>query len=115
MRDPIKNSKQENTVLGTPETFQKHLLWLAVDNKSSFSYEKLRILAGCNILVFPDLSIDGNTYNEWKTKAENYEKNIPGTKFIFSDLLENHATETDKENGKDIADFLINLLLDQAC
>ena len=32
---------------------------------------------------------------------------MPGTRFIFSDLLEQAAPETDKREGNDLADFLI--------
>lgn len=57
--------------------------------------------------VFPDLSKDGNTFKEWETKAKEYESRLPGTRFIFSDLLEQLAPQQDKEQGKDIADYLI--------
>ncbi|NLX71974.1 MAG: hypothetical protein GXY94_01540, partial [Bacteroidales bacterium] len=53
------------------------------------------------------LSKDGNTFNEWKTKAKEYERRLPGTRFVFSDLLEKLAPEQDKSEGNDLADFLI--------
>ncbi len=92
---------------GFPE--HNNLLWLAVYNKSSFSFDKLKALKGRDVFVFPDLSKDGNTFKEWQTKAKDYEKQLPGARFIFSDLLEQLASETDKENGNDIADILIKL------
>ncbi|MCF8327629.1 MAG: DUF6371 domain-containing protein [Bacteroidales bacterium] len=91
---------------GLPET-PESLIWLAVYNKSSFSFDKLKALKGRFVYVFPDLSKDGNTFNEWKTKAKEYEKRLPGTRFIFSDLLQQLAPERDKSEGKDIADYLI--------
>ncbi|MCC4230034.1 DUF6965 family protein [Zunongwangia profunda] len=93
---------------GLPEQ-PEDLIWLAVYNKSSFKFDKLKKLKGRNILTFPDLSEDGKTFKEWKQKAVEIEKRLPGTKFIFSDLLEQLAPEADKREGNDIADYLIKL------
>lgn len=89
----------------TPEAF----IWLAVYNKSSFTFDKMKALKGRFVYVFPDLSKDGNTFKEWETKAKEFESRLPGTRFIFSDLLEQAAPETDKSEGNDLADFLIKL------
>ena len=91
---------------GLPET-DMDLIWLAVYNKSSFTFDKLKILQGRFVYVFPDLSKDGNTFKEWETKAKKYERRLPGTRFIFSDLMEQLAPEQDKSEGYDIADYLI--------
>lgn len=91
---------------GFPET-PESLIWLAVYNKSSFSFDKLKVLQGRFVYVFPDLSKDGNTFKEWETKAKEYESRLPGTRFIFSDLLEQLAPERDKSEGNDLADYLI--------
>jgi len=91
---------------GLPNT-SKDFIWLAVYNKSSFSFDKIEILKGRIVFVFPDLSKDGNTFQEWETKAKDFEKQLTGTRFIFSDLLERLADEQDRDNGNDIADILI--------
>jgi len=91
---------------GLPEQ-PENFIWLAVYNKSSFSFDKLKVLKGRFVYVFPDLSKDGNTFKEWETKAKDYERRLPGTRFIFSDLLEQLAPERDKSEGNDIADYLI--------
>jgi len=93
---------------GQPVT-PKDLIWLAVYNKSSFSFDKLKILQGRFVYVFPDLSKDGNTFKEWQAKAKDYESRLPGVKFVFADLLEQLATESDKTEGNDLADYLIKL------
>ena len=69
----------------------------------------MKALKGRFVYVFPDLSKDGNTFKEWETKAKEYESRLPGTRFIFSDLLEQAAPEADKSEGNDLADFLIKL------
>jgi hypothetical protein len=93
---------------GLPE-HPKDFIWLAVYNKSSFSIDKLEALAGRDVFIFPYLSKEGNTFNEWETKAKEYESRLPGTRFIFSDLLEKFATTEQKDAGADIADILINM------
>jgi len=91
---------------GLPET-PENFIWLAVYNKSSFSFDKLKVLQGRFVSVFPDLSKEGNTFKEWETKAKEYESRLSGTRFIFSDLLERSASEADRSEGNDLADFLI--------
>ena len=91
---------------GTPES-PENFVWLAVYNKSSFSFDKLKVLQGRFVYVFPDLSKDGNTFKEWEAKAKEYESRLHGTRFIFSDLLEQKATPEQKAQGADIADILI--------
>lgn len=93
---------------GLPETPQS-IIWLAVYNKSSFSFDKLKALKGRYVYVFPDLSNDGNTFKEWEAKAKDYESRLQGTRFIFSDLLERLTSNEQKEQGADIADVLIKL------
>lgn len=91
---------------GLPES-EDSLIWLAVYNKSSFSFDKLKVLEGRRVIVFPDLSKNGNTYEEWQDKAKQCEKHLKNTRFIFSDLLEKYASDEERNNGLDIADFLI--------
>ena len=93
---------------GLPESSET-LIWLAVYNKSSFSFDKLKVLQGRDVFVFPDLSKDGITYKEWEIKVKQYEKRLPCTRFIFSDLLERLAPNELKEKGADIADILIKM------
>lgn len=93
---------------GMPQS-DNDLIWLAVYNKSSFSFDKVSALKGRTVFVFPDLSKDGSTFKEWQSKARDFEKRLPGTCFIFSDLLEQFASEQDKQKGSDIADYLIRL------
>jgi hypothetical protein len=85
------------------------LIWLAVYNKGSFSVDKLQVLRGRDILTFPDLSEDGGTYREWEAKARWIEELLPGTRFIFSDLLERLAPDELRRKGGDLADVLIRL------
>ena len=93
---------------GSPD-MPKNLIWLAVYNESSFNFDKLKVLEGRDVFVFPDLSKDGSTFNKWQDKAKEYETRLPATRFIFSDLLEQLADEQQRLQGADLADVLIKL------
>lgn len=83
------------------------LLWLAVYNLSSLNLNKCKALKGRNVYLFPDLSKDGKAFELWSNKANEIQKRLQGTFFHVSDLLEQLAPQQDKEQGKDIADYLI--------
>ena len=93
---------------GSPD-IPNNFIWLAVYNESSFNFEKLKALEGRDVFVFPDLSKDGSTFKSWQEKANDYEKRLQGTRFIFSDLLEQLADEQQRLQGADLADVLIRL------
>src|SRR5690554_4863312 len=92
--------------LGFPEQ-PTNLLWLAVYNLSSLNLNKCKALKGRNVYLFPDLSKDGKAFELWSNKAAEIQKHLQGTYFHVSDLLEQLAPQQDKEQGKDIADYLI--------
>lgn len=79
-------------------------VWLATGGKSQLSTDKLKILKGRTVIMFPD--VDGFEY--WTSKSKEVE--AIGCKVIVSDLLEKNATEEDRENKIDIADWLISHL-----
>jgi len=86
---------------GLPET-PKDLLWLAVYNKSSLTFDKCKALRGRNVVLFPDL----NAYIDWNKRVKEISIKLPGTRFIVSDLLERNASPEDVSNGLDLADYL---------
>lgn len=90
---------------GFPE--QSNILCLAVYNLSSLNLNKCKALKGRNVYLFPDLSKDGKAFELWSNKATEIQKRLQGTYFHVSDLLEQLAPQEDKEQGKDIADYLI--------
>jgi hypothetical protein len=91
---------------GFPEQ-PTNLLWLAVYNLSSLNLNKCKALKGRDVYLFPDLSKDGKAFELWSNKAIELQKRLQGTYFHVSDLLEQLAPQQDKEQGKDIADYLI--------
>lgn len=84
-----------------------NMLWLAVYNLSSLNLNKCKELAGRDVYLFPDLSKDGKAFDLWSKKAKQLEIQIPRSRFTVSDLLEKNASEEERKNGTDLADFLI--------
>lgn len=79
-------------------------VWLATGGKSQLSIDKLEVLQGRTVIMFPDA--DG--YKEWSDRAR--EIGAVGCKVVVSDLLEKNATAEDKTEKIDIADWLIRTL-----
>jgi hypothetical protein len=77
-------------------------LWLATGGKSQMSDEKMKVLSGRTVILFPD--VDG--YNEWTEKA----KTLTFCKTIVSDALEKNASHEQHAAKIDIADVLIDEL-----
>jgi len=82
-------------------------IWLAVYNLSSLNVDKCKSLKNRNVVLFPDTSESGKAYQLWNEKARVLQDSIKGSIFTTSNLLENSATEDEKKNGCDLADFLI--------
>jgi hypothetical protein len=79
-------------------------VWLATGGLSQISTDKLRVLRGRTVVMFPDM--DG--YNLWRKKA--CELEAMGCKVMVSDLLERSASPADKDAKIDIADWIIRQL-----
>jgi hypothetical protein len=78
--------------------------WLAVGSLNNINREKFKPLAGRKVALWPDL----NCFDRWNAKANELQKEYPGTRITVSDLLEKHCTPGDRANGFDLADYLIN-------
>ena len=77
-------------------------IWLASGGLEQLKQQKCKVLLGRNIVLFPDLG----GYNSWKQIATE----LSGFASItVSDLLEKKATEEEKKQKLDIADYLIKI------
>ncbi len=74
-------------------------VWLATGGKSQLKEEKLRVLTGRTVLLFPDA--DG--YAEWKQRAGS----MTYCKAVVSDIIEKNATPEQKAAHIDIADWIV--------
>ena len=82
--------------------FMPDYLWLATGGKDGcFNEEAMQVLRGRNVILMPDL---GAT-KKWTTKAEMLKPICKSV--IVSDVLEQMATDEQREAGLDISDFLL--------
>lgn len=77
-------------------------IWVATGGKEMFNEAVCEVLKGRKVVIFPDL---GAT-QQWREKAIEISKNI-GCKMIISEKLEELANQEQKEQGLDIADYLL--------
>jgi hypothetical protein len=78
------------------------LVWLAAGNLNGLSLEKCQVLKDRNVAFLPDLGV----YEKWGLKVIKIQKQC-NCKITVSTLLEYEATDTDRSNGLDIADYII--------
>ena len=96
---PVAIVESEKTAI-IASAYLPGLTWLAVGSLQNLTREKCKVLKGRKVVLFPDLK----AFDIWETKARGF-SNI--TTFTISDLLERKATEAEKEQGFDLADYLI--------
>jgi hypothetical protein len=72
-------------------------LWLATAGKNNLSREKLKVVQGRRVVLYPDLG----AYEKWREIV----KGMPHV--TTSDILERRASDADRVDGLDIADYLL--------
>ena len=83
-------------------------IWLAVGARDWINETRLKELRGRNVLVFPDLSKDGSTFELWQKKCTEIGRKLGGgTRIEVSDLLEHIANDKQRQGGDDLADFIV--------
>jgi len=97
-RKPIAIVESEKTAV-IASVYLPQFIWLAVGSLNNLNEEKCKILKGRFVSLFPDI----NGYERWSNKAKEL---AHLAKFTVSDLLEKRATENERANGFDIADYL---------
>jgi hypothetical protein len=106
---PVAIAESEKTAVIASQYLPQYI-WLASGGATGLTVEKCRVLADRNIILFPDLTKPGaevNCYELWSQKAEEFNCLIPGSFFQVSDLLENKTTAEDRQQGLDLADYLV--------
>ena len=103
LREKVKQIRLESkksTIIAS--CIVSDLIWLAAGNLNGLSVEKCLALNGREIILYPDLG----AYAKWNIKVTEIQKQYE-CKISISTLLENEATDTERANGLDIADFII--------
>lgn len=97
---PVAIVESEKTAI-IASVYIPYFIWVAVGSLTNLNVERISILSGRTVVLYPDLK----GFKKWNDKAKEL-SHIAN--FYISDLLERKATEKDKEQGLDIADYLVN-------
>ena len=73
-------------------------IWVAVGALAYLTADRCKALAGRRVILWPDL----NGFDLWQKKAIE----LGGGHWVVSDFLETHATEAQRKDGLDLADYL---------
>jgi hypothetical protein len=99
---PVAVVEAEKTaIIATP--YLPDFTWIACGSLTNLTADKCRVLAGRNVVLFPDLKC----FDRWREGARHLQT-LLDCRITVSDLLERKATEADKAQGLDLADYLVN-------
>lgn len=96
---PVAIVESEKTAV-IASVYLPQFIWLSVGSLTNLNAKKCSILKGRTVTLFPDL----NGFDKWSSKAKELSYLAI---FTVSDLLERKATEAEKKQGFDLADYLI--------
>lgn len=106
LRKPIAIVESEKTAV-IASVYFPDLVWLATGGKAGCKWTEkavCRVLDGRKVVLFPDLG----AYDNWREKGKLL-ANVAGCGVVISDLLEKYASEVDRKEGLDIADYLLRV------
>ena len=102
---PVAIVESEKTAM-IASIYLPNFIWLSAGSLSYLNIEKCKVLKGRNVTLFPDL----NGFDKWKGKAKQLSQIA---NFNVSDLLEQKASEAERKQGLDLADYLIKFDLNE--
>jgi hypothetical protein len=82
------------------------MIWLAAGALSWLKVNRCGALMDRRVILFPDSTTDGSTFEKWKSVSDEIKKNIT-SQITTSDLMEKLADEVAKSKGYDLADVLL--------
>lgn len=100
---PVAIVESEKTAI-MASVYMPQFLWLATGGLSNFKIERCRVLEGRLVVLYPDLG----GFEKWSEKAQELQGRVSVT---VSRVLEENATEAERKEGLDIADYLVRFPL----
>lgn len=104
---PVALVESEKSAIIASLYFPK-FIWMAAGGKDGLKAEKFSVLNGRTVVLFPDLSKPkegkATAFEEWSRKAKEFEV-IASIR--VSDLLERKASDEERIEGLDLADYLL--------
>lgn len=98
---PVAVVEAEKTAI-IATAYLSDFVWLACGSSTTLTAGRCRVLAGRNVILFPDL----NCFDIWKGKAKHLQASLDCS-ISVSGLLEKKASEADRARGFDLADYLV--------
>lgn len=98
---PIAIVESEKTAI-IATAYLPDFVWLACGSSTNLTADKCRVLTGRKVVLFPDL----NCFERWRDKARHLQAQLDCS-IAVSDLLEKKASEVERAQGFDLADYLI--------
>lgn len=95
----------EKTAIICSAVFPQYI-WLSCGSMGLFNKERLMPLAGRTVIAFPDTDPEGKFYKTWLAKS----KEIDYCRIMVSNVLECHASDEEKRQKIDIADWITKTL-----
>ena len=95
--------ESEKTAVIMSELYRDYL-WVAAGGLFELTPEKLFVLKGRKVVIFPDTDPEGEAFKRWYGVARKAEW-LLGQRIFVSPLLEQHATAEQKRQKIDIADY----------
>jgi hypothetical protein len=104
---PVAIVESEKTAI-VASVYLPKFIWIAAGGLGNLTAEKCKVLQGRTVILYPDLSKpkpnELSTFEKWSNKAKELSSI---TTFVVSDLLERHASDEERKQGLDLADYLI--------
>jgi len=96
---PVAIVESEKTAV-IASVYLPQFIWVAVGGIANLNVQRCSILKGRTVILFPDL----NGFEKWSNKVNELSHYAA---FIVSDFLELKASQADRKNGFDLADYLL--------
>ena len=96
---PVAIVESEKTAV-IASAYLPQFIWVAVGSLTNLNSKLCNILSGRTVVLFPDL----NGFDKWSIRLKELSHIAV---FTISDLLERNATESERNQGFDLADYLI--------
>jgi len=102
--DPVAIVESEKTAI-VASIYLPRMVWIATGGKNGCRWKTeatvTSVLKGRKVVLFPDLG----AFTEWQGMAERIART--GAQVTVNALLEKNATEDERANGLDLADYLL--------
>jgi hypothetical protein len=98
--NPVAIVESEKTAI-IASCYLPEFIWLACGGSEGLNLDKCKHLKGRRVVLYPDAGM----YDKWSAKAEQM-RPICGSVSVSS-LIEEHATDRERQTGFDLADYLV--------